>query len=324
MSSEWLRPGQIESRRRRALAAYVRREVHPYSALNRRRLDAAGLGSRVAGPDDLARLPPMSLREVDDPTAMVLRPTRDSILASGDPLLRWRVTWGQAAGRRTWLNDHVIGPVFKPVHWTDAGGVLIAWSSDDLDRLADLGRRWLTMSGLRRSDSIVSLLPPAPTLAFWELALGSRCAGLSAVHLGPAGRDVLGELAPTVVAGPVDELAAVDTFPRGVRILLVVDGVPADDVRGDLAERAGGATVLGAWAPDPARALWAECRPGGGVHTWPETEVVQAAPDGELVWSPIGWRGSVLLRAATGVAAAVDPSPCRACGRTTPRVKAGA
>src|SRR5207302_9504448 len=42
--------------------------------------------------------------------------------------------------------------------------------------------------------------------------------------------------------------------------------------------------VVAAWAPDGARALWAESRGGEAFHTWPAAELIQAivsnaAPD---------------------------------------------
>jgi hypothetical protein len=88
--------------------------------------------------------------------------------------------------------------------------------------------------------------------------------------------------------------------------------------------------VCGAWAPDGVRALWGECR-GGHLHTWPDTEVVEvldplthapvpAGADGELVWTPIGWRGTAALRLATGTFGRLEPGPCPACRRTTPRL----
>ena len=77
-----------------------------------------------------------------------------------------------------------------------------------------------------------------------------------------------------------------------------------------------------AWAPPGARALWSECRGGGaGYHTAPDTELVETdRGTGELLWSAIGWKGSVFLRLATRMRANIDESPCPRCRRTTPRV----
>ena len=42
--------------------------------------------------------------------------------------------------------------------------------------------------------------------------------------------------------------------------------------------------------------------------------------DGEVVWSALGWTGSVLLRLRTGLEAVLDDSRCPACGRSGVRV----
>src|SRR5207245_10547740 len=47
---------------------------------------------------------------------------------------------------------------------------------------------------------------------------------------------------------------------------------------------------------------------------------VDGGSDGEVVWSALGWKGSVFLRLRTGVYGALDESACPECGRTTPRL----
>jgi hypothetical protein len=83
------------------------------------------------------------------------------------------------------------------------------------------------------------------------------------------------------------------------------------------------AAVLSAWAPPGARALWTECRDGEGLHTWPEHEVIEIADDGEVLWSALGWRGTVLLRLRTGVRGQLVDTPCPACGSPNPRLLLG-
>lgn len=329
-SAERLRPGQIESRRRRAFVHYLRREVLAYSELHRRRFAAAGLAAAsVKGPEDLARLPPMALGDVEDARDLVLRPTEAAIRRHGELELRWRLVWSKVGGRGGWVNEHMVDPRFKPVHWTVAAGVLVGWSADDLDRLGDLGRRLLRVVGLRRRDTLVTVMPMGPTLSFWQLALGARVAGISTVHVGrPADAASLLRMGPTSVAGRLVDLLALDGWGGldGLRVVVVVgegsEEVLDDDARAELAARVGGRVkVVTAWAPVGVRALWGECRPGFGVHTWPETEILQVGDDDEIVWTPVGWRGSVLLRMRTGAPATVEAQPCTACGRTTPRVR---
>jgi len=102
--------------------------------------------------------------------------------------------------------------------------------------------------------------------------------------------------------------------------------------RAELEGAAGGqGTVVESWAPPGVRALWAQCRGGEGVHTWPQAELVEVcAPDGtptlpgeegELVWTGLGWRGTTFVRLATGVHGRLVEGPCEVCGRTTPRIQ---
>jgi hypothetical protein len=39
---------------------------------------------------------------------------------------------------------------------------------------------------------------------------------------------------------------------------------------------------------------------------------------GEIVWTPVGWHGTVALRLRTGVFATLDPGPCPSCGWSGP------
>jgi hypothetical protein len=86
------------------------------------------------------------------------------------------------------------------------------------------------------------------------------------------------------------------------------------------------------WAPPGVRALWSECRDGIDVHTWPTAEIIELidpllgsplppGADGELVWTPVGWMGSVVLRLRTGVYGCIDDTACVSCGRTSPRLR---
>ncbi|HEX9529897.1 MAG TPA: hypothetical protein VF954_02075, partial [Acidimicrobiales bacterium] len=173
--------------------------------------------------------------------------------------------------------------------------------------------------------------------------LGARRAGLSCLMLDRLpGPEELAAYRPTVLAGrPGDLMRALQAARRGARLdrlgtVLSVGASEADRLddgrRGRLQELAGtGAEVVQAWAPPGVRAMWAQCRGGRGLHTWPMTELVQlvdplsAAPvppgaDGEVVWTSLGWRGTTLLRLRTGLYGLVDEGPCPTCGRTTPRI----
>jgi hypothetical protein len=207
--------------------------------------------------------------------------------------------------------------------------VPIGSTSEDLVRLGTLGRQALALAGVRRYDVLVSLLPAGPNLPYWQLVSACRRAGVSSLFLSPTASALEVEAAvPAVLAGRVDDLATVlaaarrdgHELPHVHTLLVVGEPLPEWRRRALLALAPNpGTAVVAMWAPPGVRALWAECRGGDSLHTWPDTEHV-ASRDGEIVWTAIGWKGSVPLRLRTGARGTVENSPCPTCGRTTPRV----
>jgi hypothetical protein len=322
------RPERVRSEQDRHLTRYLRRQVSPYSAHYRPLIQQAGAAGGK-GRDPLVRLPLTTLSDVDLPEHLVLRPTDESIQIGGDPALAMRVIWARLTGRVHQVNRTYVEPSYKPVHWVLDDGVPVGSSVADLDRLAELGRRWLESAGIGPTDILVGLVAPGPHLTYWELVLGARRAGLSALHLDgiPHAADVE-RLRPTVIAGASADL--LELFEEAARegrdlstvhTLLVIGELLADDTRARLAgwlDRADGA-VLTAWAPPGVRALWTECRGAVGLHTTPAAEIVELV-NGEVVWSALGWSGTVLLRLRTGVEGVLDDSQCPACGRSGTRI----
>lgn len=225
-----------------------------------------------------------------------------------------------------------------------ARGFPIGNSSVDLDRLASAGRHTLELAGVTRGDVLIGLDPPGPSPAFWQIALGARSAGVSSLFLDrdPEPEHVAA-LAPNVLAGSAGRLRRLLTEggARGLSFAalhtLLVFGSPLDAAtRQRLADLAGAPSrpvaVVGVWGPAGARALWAECRNGTDVHTSPAHEVLelidplagtvlQPGTEGEVVYTPLGWHGSVVLRLRTGLFGALDDTPCVSCGRTSPRLR---
>jgi len=305
---------------------YLRRDVGAYSAF-----------WRAPAEGDFDRIP---ARRFGDLAAhapnLVLRPDVASIYRAGPRRLAVRTAWSRLWGRQHVVNDKVLVPYYKPVLWLLHDGVPIGYAESDVDRLADIGARWLADAGVRPDDVVLNLLPSGPNLAWWQTVVGCRRARLSAVHLGanPDPATVV-DLRPTVLVGrPMDVLrllaVAYDIQPR---IVLAV-GRPMDKgLRSRLSAAATGAPVLSAWAPPGVRAMWTECKGGAdrGLHTWPASEVLElvdpltgmSAPSGaggEVVWSPLGWHGTVMLRLRTGVFGTIDVGACPACGRNAPRL----
>ncbi|MEO7837226.1 MAG: hypothetical protein ABIS21_06250 [Acidimicrobiales bacterium] len=334
----------------RAVARYLRRDVLAHSAYYRRQMEKAGGLRPPRSLADLSRLPLLSLTDIDDPADFVLRPDWESLDRSGDQRFAAQLAMSRLGGRHERRSRRLVDHRYKPLHWSLEGGVPVGSSAADLDRLRRLGARWLTLAGVRSTDVLVGLARPGPHLAFWQLVLGAQEAGISAVHVPPPPvPGQVAELRPTVLAGRPFDLARLLAAARaegrplaGVRTLVALGEPLEDGLRNKLRELldspADGA-VVAAWAPAGVRALWGECRAGAavrgrdhpGLHTWPEAEVLEvidplsgtSAPpgaNGEVVWTALGWRGTVFLRLRTGTFASIDEGPCPACGGRGPRL----
>ncbi|HUP85137.1 MAG TPA: hypothetical protein VM143_05655 [Acidimicrobiales bacterium] len=344
MIGEFERPARLRLGQDRALVRYLRNQVAPYS-----RFHQDALGSRpVDGRNALTSLPLVELADVTDPADIVLRPTSDQLAVAPDRELRMQWWWARIRRRTDAFNREVLEPRYKPIHWhaatSESGSVPIGYTAADLERLAEVGRAGLEMAGLTPEDVLVSVFPPGSTLDFWQVHLGARRAGVPSLFLDPSvAPDEVARLRPSVLAGRSGDLIRLLESGRdagfsfaGLSTLLVI-GEPLDPARRARLAEVGGSpsgpvAVVATWAPPGVRALWTECRDGIDVHTWPTAEVVelvdplsgQPVPpgaDGELVWTPVGWMGSVVVRLRTGVFGCIDDTACVSCGRTSPRLR---
>lgn len=320
----------------RALARYLRYHVRPYSGRYRHVLTSSrdGSGSGLAG------LPLTSLDDAGDPGQLVLRPTKATIRAGGDLTMRAQLLWATLWRREPALARRVIDPIYKPVHWLWVDGTAVGYSAEDLERLGEVGRLRLQSAGVTTDDVVVDLTTTTASLGFWQLALGARRGGVPTL-LGavPAPSD-LARLAPTVLTGPAGELQSVLDRCREAKVALpvlrtlIITGERPDPATRSTLESAAvpaNVAVVAWWAPPGVRSLWGECRTGRTFHLVPAVDHVELVDplrgtpvadgdEGEIVWTPIGWKGTVVLRLRTGVRARLAPGPCPSCGATVPRL----
>lgn len=333
-------PARLRATQERALVTYLDRQVRPYSALFGPVLEATPVRSR----DDLALVPCASIEDLNG-ADLVLRPTPERILASGDRRLAWRMRRAMASGRRRRFERTCVERPFKPVSWLWDHGHAVGYSEDDLERLGELGAALLGLAGVGPSDVLVGIVPPGPNLAYWELTMGARQAGVSALFLPPDTPPAdIARLGATAIAGRSGDLLRLfDALSRdalatpSLRTVLAV-GDRLDPARrsriSQLAHRGrpDDVDVVWAWAPPYVRSLWTECRGGDELHTAPGSELVELidplsgtpvppGSDGEVVWTPIGWKGTVAIRLRTGVFAHLDDGPCFRCGRAGARLR---
>jgi hypothetical protein len=296
----------------------------------------------LANGAELARIPLTAIGEVGEPGQFVLRPTKQTIRGGGDLGLRAQLLWATLWRREPRLAERIVDPIYKPVHWHWEDGVAIGYSAEDLERLGEVGRLRLQSAGVVADDVLVGVTAGATPLAFWQLALGARRGGVPAVLMDTAPEPLdVGRLGPTVLAGTVAQLTAVLERSRdaqvplpGLRTLLVTGELLDSATRAALAGAAAPAAVavVSWWAPPGVRALWGECRSGPTFHLIPAVDHVELidpvtstpvteGSGGEIVWTPLGWKGTVVLRLRSGVRGQFAPGACPSCGTPAPRLQ---
>lgn len=217
-------------------------------------------------------------------------------------------------------------------------------------RIADMGVN-------ARDNRMLNMFPFAPHLAFWYMYYSGIDRNIFCLSTG--GGKVMGtegnlramqKIKPQVITGMPTFLYHVLTqaVQEGLRIegvtvvLLGGEKVP-EGMRRKLAElctRLGSpnVTVIATYGFTEAKLAWAECPfpPGQtppGYHLYPDfgifevidPETDQVQPDGtggEIVWTPLEQRGTVVLRYRTGdhIEHGLTYEPCSCCGRRMPRL----
>jgi len=338
----------------RLVRAQVRHAVVPFSPYWKKRFAELGRGAEtVDGVTALETVPAVGERDVSaradaaGMAALVLQAGEGGFtLHAAGPTLR-RALWLRLTHRDAYRR--VVETDTKPTSyvWSGLGfRYPLASTRGDLDVIARAGARLWSVLGLTSDDALLSALPGAQTTEHVALQYAALAAGSPAMFPGddPADVAAVARVAPpTVLAVPsasAAELVATLREAGGVdrlRTLLLV-GMPTDDERAAateaLAEKSTAVTVLAVHAPAGARVLWAECREAGaegGLHTYPDLEVVQlvdpetgeaAADGGEVVLTQLQLRGSALLRWRTGdlTPSRIESATCKGCGRTVPRL----
>lgn len=251
---------------------------------------------------------------------------------------------------------------WRPVFMTSTTGrstepVPFLYTQHDIAHLGLGSGRIVEMGGVQRDERMINMFPFAPHLAFWYMYYSGLDRNVFALATG--GGKVMGtegnlrailKLKPQVLVSMPTFLyhvlqQAVEQKLRieGLRILVLGGDKVPDGTRrklGALCEQLGspGVRIMATYGFTEAKFAWTECPiiPGTeppGYHLYadqgiievidPETGEVQ--PDGtggEIVWTPLDQRGTVVLRYRTGdrIEKGITWEPCPCCGRRLPRL----
>ncbi len=285
---------------------------------------------------DIAPLP----EDPDIPYSLVLRPPSQrniEVKAAQHMKQRYlRFTRGKK-GYAQYIDEEFL-PVHY--HFTIGRTALptpILYTGYDLRRMREAGRRLFELMDLKREDILINAFPFAPHLAFWMTYFAAEAAGVPSLHTG--GGRILGthrileaveRLKATVLAATPSyayhllRLAANDRrdFSRLHTLIMGGDRLPSGlkDKIQELLRKVGAekAAVVSTYGFTEGRVAWSECRASAlskeessGYHIFPDMEIIEIidpesgnrmgdGEDGEIVYSTLDWRGSVLLRFRTG------------------------
>lgn len=250
---------------------------------------------------------------------------------------------------------------FRPVFITFTTGttnkpVPFLYSNYDIKNLHISGARMLKVFDINPAENLVNMFPFAPHLAFWQVAFGGLASNTLVLSTG--GGKVMStdgniaaimKMRPTVILGVPTYIYHVlrEAREKGLKmdfVQKVVVGAAkvTKEFKMKIAESleamgAKNVKVFGTYGFTEARCAWGECPTSldvsSGYHLYPDKEIFEIidpktgevkkeGEDGELVYTSIDSRASVMLRYRTGdfVKGGITCEPCPHCGRTTPRL----
>jgi len=351
---------QIRALQNQRLHEFINKRVYPFNPHYRKLFDDNHIDPRgIRGVGDLARIPfstKLDLVSKDDPQKFkefVLAPDKARLMTPAvmvEALLR-----GKEA-----VQDRLVRE-YQPVFMTFTTGttntpVPFVYSRYDLDNLNLSGARMVELFKIGRDERIMNIFPFAPHLAFWQVLFGAIEGGVFAFSTG-GGRVMsteghlaaLARVKPTAILGVPSyvyhlvrlaqekgqDLSYIKKIVLGAakagvgykqKLAQMLSSQGAKDVR-----------IFGTYGLTEARSAWAECPAdndkSSGYHLYPDKEIFEIidpktgevkgeGEDGELVYTPLDGRASIVLRYRTGdfVKGGITHERCPFCGLMTLRL----
>ena len=316
----------------------------------------------IRGIDDLQRLPFTSKLDLvstpEEPKksrSFVLIPDA-KVLAKRPSVIARSVLLGKQRVKEALAYE------YRPVFLTSTTGrsaepVPFLYTRHDVDHLASAGKRLVEVLGARQDERLINMFPFAPHLAFWQTYYATLTFGAFSVSTG--GGKVMGTDGNIRMMQSVqpEGLIGMPTFLYHVLHQAVEEGRRCETLRtlvlgGEkvpkgmrkklvlLAQKLGAneVSVVGTYGFTECRTAWGECPhpidgPTSGYHLYPDLGIIEiidpetgdVLPDGhpgEIVYTPIDARGSVVLRYRTGdfIDGGLVHEPCPHCRRMMPRL----
>lgn len=350
-------PDEITHHQNALLAPYLRDRVVPFVAYYREKFRELDLeADDIRTTDDLVKVPFTSKRHLENPRDFVIIPDQAAIKKQWSTLKR--VLLHGPNGVKQVLADELRPILLTSTTGRSSAPVPFLYTKHDLARLEEGGARLMKLCRAENSWRHINAFPFAPHLAFWQAHYAGL--GFTTFVLSTGGGKTMGTDGNLKLIDKIDpdSIIAMPTFlyhllqegaengsrwtklkrlvlggekvPTGMRrkIIALCKDLGADDVR-----------IMSTYGFTEAKIAWTECMgpepdsPPSGFHTYPDMgfveiidpETGERVPDGqpgEIVYTPLDARGTVVLRYRTGdlIDGGITREPCPYCGRTCPRL----
>ncbi len=247
---------------------------------------------------------------------------------------------------------------YRPIFMTFTTGttnapVPFTYSRHDIDNLNTSGSRMVSLFSIAPDEKIMNIFPFAPHLAFWQTFFGALEANVFALSTG--GGKVMGtegnltaltRTKPSVILGVPSYIYHLIRFAierkqdlSFIKKIVLGAAKVTTGYKLKLAEMlaecgAKDVLIFGTYGFTEAKTAWAECPTenhiSSGYHLYPGKEIFEVidpqtgevkgeGEDGELVYTSLDARASVVLRYRTGdfVKGGITLKPCPHCKRMT-------
>ena len=353
---------EARSRQNKSLHRFIRDQVYPHCPHYRAKLKELGIEpGDIRTTEDLVKLPFTSKADLAEAVTegnirdFLILPDAEKLRRRPSTILRALLT---GPGKTRIALDQE----YRPILLTSTTGrsaepVPFLFTRRDINHLGVMGGRIMQAGNCTHEDRVLNVFPYAPHLAYWLTYHAADQAG--AFHLGTGGGKTMGtdgnlrllvKSKPTVMVGM--PTFVYHLLRRALEVGEKVEGLQVIALGGEkappglrrklagLAKELGSPNlrILSTYGFTEAKGAWTECavspeEPSTGYHLSPEFGLIEIVdpktgeplpPEtpGEIVYTPVDARGSMVLRYRTGDLSegGLTWAPCPACGRTLPRL----